>query len=190
MQQTTRKALFVIRDNIRTLLAGRKESQTALARYCGHDKSWLNKFLNEGRGLQLTDLDRIAAFFGIEPYQLFQPGISRLTERRSGPDRRSGQERRIGHQNRLISHLRLELNKIPHLASSSASSQGATHAARAIPPSVAASINAVLVHADREIDALLAAHELGQQTAIPRPQVATAPRHRGGVRRSDPGAGD
>ena len=75
----SRKALYVIRENIRSLLVARKEDQAALAQHCGHDRSWLNKFLNSGRGIQLKDLDLIAGFFGIEPYQLFQPGISSLS---------------------------------------------------------------------------------------------------------------
>lgn len=49
-RQFQRKAIYVLRENIRVLLDARKEDQQTLARYCGHDKSWINKFLNEGRG--------------------------------------------------------------------------------------------------------------------------------------------
>jgi hypothetical protein len=120
------------------LLAARQESQTTLARWCGHDKSWLNKFLNEGRGLQLVDLDKIAAFFGVEPYQLFQPGIGRLTERRVNPDRRSGRERRVGHTGRLVESLRTEVNKVPRLSSRAGTNP---------PPEVLA----IMAEADRKI---------------------------------------
>lgn len=110
------KALYLLRENIRSLLTARNEEQKTLAEWCGHDKSWMNKFLNEGRGIRVGDFDRIASFFGVEAYQLFQPGISLLTERRlSGADRRSGRERRIGHQGRQLAHLRTEVNKLPHV---------------------------------------------------------------------------
>src|SRR5678816_4275505 len=89
--QVQLKAIYVLRENIRKLLDARKEDQQTLARWCGHDKSWINKFLNEGRGVTLKDFDRIATFFGLETYQLFQPGISMLTERRTAIERRSGQ---------------------------------------------------------------------------------------------------
>jgi transcriptional regulator with XRE-family HTH domain len=136
--------LYLVRENIRVLLAARNESQTTLAQYCGHDKSWLNKFLNEGRGIQIEDLDRIAAFFGIEPYQLFQPGISRLTERRRGVDRRTGTERRIGHTGRLVRHLQSEVNKLPRLA------RRADYDVDALPPEV----RAIIEQADRDIAAV------------------------------------
>lgn len=113
------KALRLLKENVRTLLHHRKEDQSTLAAWVGHSKSWINKFLNDETDrteLQLRDLDKIADFFGIEAYQLFQPGISLLTERRlSGTDRRSGQERRIGHQGRQLAHLRTEVNKLPHV---------------------------------------------------------------------------
>ena len=151
VQQHHRKALSLIRENIRTLLARRGESQTALARYCGHDKSWINKFLNEGRGVQLDDLDKIAAYFGIEPYQLMQPGISRFTERRTGMERRTNTDRRIGHTGRLVNTLQSELNKVPRFA---APQRGgvSTHGAASDPSSVA--VNALI----REFEGRL--HEL------------------------------
>lgn len=39
--------------------------------------------------------DRIADFFGVETYQLLQPGVASLTERRKA-ERRNGRERRVG----------------------------------------------------------------------------------------------
>lgn len=120
-RQFQRKAAHILRENVRVLLDARKEEQIALARHCGHDKSWINKFLNEGRGVTLKDFDKIASFFGVETYQLFQPGISRLTERRIGADRRAGDERRVGHQGRALAMLRTELNKLPAVAHGSSS---------------------------------------------------------------------
>ena len=90
-------ALYLLRRNIAELLRTRKESQHSLAFSLGHDKSWLNKFLNGEREIQLRDLDKVADFFGLSPYQLFQPGITAFTERRLGTERRTGRDRRVGH---------------------------------------------------------------------------------------------
>ena len=98
-------ALYLLRRNITDLLRARHETQKSLAFAVGHDKSWLNKFLNGGRGIQMKELDRIADFFGLAPYQLFQPGITGLTERRGATDRRSGRERRVGHVAREMRNL-------------------------------------------------------------------------------------
>lgn len=108
------KALRQLKANIETLLAHRKEDQATLARWCHHSKAWINKFLNDPEAsIQIKDLDKIADFFGIAPYQLFQPGISAITERRKSGDRRSGHERRIGHAGRHLANLRAEHNKLP-----------------------------------------------------------------------------
>jgi hypothetical protein len=96
------KALHILRQNVRGLLLKRKESESLLASCLGFKhRSSLNKFLNSDRaGFQMWRLDRLAAFFGLAVYQLFQPGITPLTERRGGKDRRSGHDRRVGHAHR------------------------------------------------------------------------------------------
>jgi len=96
------KAQYLLRENIKALLRARKEDAINLARWLDHDKSWINKILNGHREMQIEDFDRVADFFGIATYQLFQPGISSLTERRIGSDRRSGKERRVGHAQRVM----------------------------------------------------------------------------------------
>lgn len=176
-RRTDLKSLYILRENIRSLLAARKEEQKALAEWCGHDKSWMNKFLNEGRGIRVGDFDRIASFFGIETYQLFQPGISRLTERRSGADRRTQKERRIGHTGRLLSVLQAAQNKLPHLAA-----YGAAHDASAVSSAAARTI---LERALRDIDALSGARE---QAPSPRRSVTGRSPGRGTPGRSDSGA--
>ena len=93
-----------MRNNILALLSARKESQADLAGWLKHSRSWINKFLNGERQVQLKDLDRIADFFGLATYQLFQPGISPLTERRV-QQRRKLKDRRIGHQHRELQAL-------------------------------------------------------------------------------------
>lgn len=93
------KAGRLLKYNIETLLKARGQTQHELARYCHRTDGWLSKILSESGGedreLPLKYLDRIADFFGIATYQLFQPGISPLTERRVSSDRRTGRDRRI-----------------------------------------------------------------------------------------------
>lgn len=114
--QVATKALAMIKRNIQALLHERHEDQVSLAQWCGHSKAWINKFLNEiDAEIQLKDLDRIADFFGVAPYHLFQPGISRVTERRIG-ERRTNHERRIGVAGRTAARLQSEVNKFPRLA--------------------------------------------------------------------------
>lgn len=103
------RAPYMLRQNVTDLLIARKEDQVTLAKALGHDKSWANKFLNGHRSIPLKELDQIADFFGLATYQLLQPGISRLTERRSGSDRRKGRERRIGHVARQTQQLGEEI---------------------------------------------------------------------------------
>src|SRR5689334_8872425 len=96
MAVTALKAQELLKHNIDALLAARGQTRPELARWCRRSRSWLDKAFSETRReIPLKYLDRIADFFGIATYQLFQPGISPLTERRGGRDRRSGRERRI-----------------------------------------------------------------------------------------------
>lgn len=86
----------LFKKNIETLLRTRHQSRHELARWCRRSDAWLSKILGkDDRNLPMKYLDRIAEFFGIAPYQLFQPGISPLLERRTGADRRKGRDRRL-----------------------------------------------------------------------------------------------
>jgi len=90
------KANELLKHNIDALLDARRQSRSELARWCKRSRSWLDKAFSEDRRMiPVKYLDRIADFFGIATYQLLQPGISPLLERRGGRDRRSGRERRI-----------------------------------------------------------------------------------------------
>jgi transcriptional regulator with XRE-family HTH domain len=103
------KASYLLKQNINSLLKARGQSQRDLANWCRRTESWLSQiFTNEDRGIPIKYLDRIADFFGIATYQLFQPGISPLTERRKGGDRRKG-ERRVSH---LTNQLRASLSPV------------------------------------------------------------------------------
>lgn len=95
------RAVNLLRENIRSLLRARGTNQKELSFFLRRHPTTINKFLKGTREVQLADLDRMADFFGLATYQLFQPGISPLTERRSGKERRSGQDRRISHAQRL-----------------------------------------------------------------------------------------
>lgn len=92
----TLKASELLKHNIDALLRARGQKRPELSRYCRRSRSWLDKIFSEQRReVPLKYLDRIADFFGIATYQLFQPGISPLTERRTRSDRRSWRDRRI-----------------------------------------------------------------------------------------------
>ena len=90
------KALPLLKANIDALLRARHQDQKDLAQYCRRSEGWLSAALRkEDRGLPVKYLDRIADFFGIATYQLFQPGITPLLERRSKVARRQTPDRRI-----------------------------------------------------------------------------------------------
>lgn len=90
------KINYLLRQNIDALLTGRGQHRKDLAMFCRRSESWVSQiFTKPDRNIPLKYLDRIAAFFGITAYQLLQPGISPLTERRKVRDRRSGVDRRV-----------------------------------------------------------------------------------------------
>jgi hypothetical protein len=96
------KAGYLLKQNIETLLRARHQAKHDLAVHCRRSDAWLSKILGkDNRNIPLEYLDRIADFFGLATYQLFQPGISPLLERRKA-DRRSGRDRRIGAMNRYV----------------------------------------------------------------------------------------
>ena len=93
------RADVLLQQNIRALLDARNINDQSLAAWCGHAPAWLSKILHGERGLQLKDLGKVADFFGLTISELFQHGISPLTERRrherrDEKDRRTGQDRR------------------------------------------------------------------------------------------------
>src|SRR3990167_6415483 len=97
------KAEYLLKANIDTLLRARHQTRHDLALWCRRSDAWLSKILGkDNRNIPLEYLDRIADFFGIATYQLFQPGISPLTERRKGLDRRSGKDRRLSAMNQDV----------------------------------------------------------------------------------------
>jgi transcriptional regulator with XRE-family HTH domain len=90
-----------LRLNMDAMLKARGQTRTQLAAACGLSRSWASKVWKESpdpqdtRGIPMKSLDAVADFFGVSVYNLFQPGISHLTERRAGADRRSVVDRRV-----------------------------------------------------------------------------------------------
>lgn len=174
MSQLRLPALEVLRRNVAMLLDVRKESQTAMAFALNKPKSWINKFLNERRAIQLRDLNRIADYFGLEAYELLQPGLTSATERRVNPDRRSGQERRVGHMRRKLLQLTTLLNKLP---TSSTGTLGHVESSTALRGGTATDSISLddLLQLQRELPALIAALKSRGRATPTRPAVA-APR--------------
>lgn len=99
----------LMKSNIDALLRARGQTRKDLAVWCRKSESWISKiFKEERREFPMKYFDRIADFFGIATYQLLQPGLSAITERRTGVQRRSGRDRRI-------SMLHLTTGSRPHL---------------------------------------------------------------------------
>jgi len=86
----------VMKANVDALLRARGQTRKDLAVWCRKTESWISKIMKEDRReFPMKYFDRISDFFGIATYQLLQPGITPLTERRSKLPRRSGQDRRL-----------------------------------------------------------------------------------------------
>lgn len=88
------KASRMLVENVSALLKRNSLSQHDLAQWCRRSDVWVSQFFTGKRGWKIDDLTRVADLFGLEPYQLFMPGIVETTERRSGRDRRSDKDRR------------------------------------------------------------------------------------------------
>jgi transcriptional regulator with XRE-family HTH domain len=100
------RAERIIVENIQHLLRKRGHKQRELAEWCGHSETWLSSIFRGERQFRITDFDKISDFFGVATYQLFQPGIAPVTERRSSTERRSGQDRRVSHAQRAMLQVR------------------------------------------------------------------------------------
>ena len=97
------KANALIKANVDALLKKRHLTRRDLAQWCRKSESWISKVMTEDRReFPLKYLDRIADFFGMAAYQLFQPGIAGGSERRSGLDRRTGKDRRLSALNHQV----------------------------------------------------------------------------------------
>jgi len=106
------KAAVLLKENIDELLRRRNQHRKDLAQWCYRSESWISKiFRTQKRELPQKYLDRIADFFGLSVYQLFQPGIGKASERRVG-ERRTGKDRRITNSVRLAQTLGASIDAI------------------------------------------------------------------------------
>lgn len=97
------KASALLKSNVEALLRARHQTNHDLAQWCRRSDAWLSKILGkDNRNVPLEYLDRIADFFGLATYQLFQPGLTGMHERRKGLDRRKGKDRRISALNHQV----------------------------------------------------------------------------------------
>lgn len=87
------RADLLLAQNIQALLHARREDAKSLAVWCGRSGAWISKVLSGERGVPVRELGKIADFFGLTVSQLFQHGISPLTERRRHPERRTHERR-------------------------------------------------------------------------------------------------
>jgi hypothetical protein len=86
----------LMKQNIDAILRARGQSRKDLAQWCRRSESWISKIMKEERReFPMQYFDRIADFFGIATYQLLQPGVSSVTERRSKLPRRTTPDRRV-----------------------------------------------------------------------------------------------
>src|SRR5688572_6986034 len=96
------KSHLLLKENIDALLEARHLRRKDLALWCRRSEAWLSQiFTSPERNVPLKYLDRIADFFNLATYQLFQPGISGLYERRKA-ERRSGKDRRLSAVNQKV----------------------------------------------------------------------------------------
>lgn len=164
-------------ENILGLLHLHGMKQKDLASWCRHSEVWLTNILKSKREVQIRDLDRIADFFGLATYQLFQPGVSERTERRTGMDRRHHKERRISHETKLARDLESRLKPVKG---------GRAHGEEAATAAVSDPLREVVRELERRLARLLSQAESRGQAATPRrTQSAARPRVRN-PDRSDP----
>lgn len=147
----------LLAENIRSLLKGRGQTQHDLAMWCRNSDVWLSFILSGKRGVSLEDLDRIADFFGLHTYELFLPGVSHLTERRT-VQRRSGLERREGHKERELRYLRMAIS-LPSGGHGTA-------------PGAKTSVRSILTEAEKQLADVLSPPDIRRQTPASRRPVA------------------
>lgn len=169
------RANQLLKHNIDTILKIRGLNRKDLAQWCYRTESWISKiYRNANREIPLKYLDRIADFLGVATYQLFQPGISPLTERRRAINRRTVAERRIGHAQRELRTVAATVDAT-HPRRSTGVVGGAHEAAR-VPEGLPEAIRTFVADTERRLDLLLAQAHAGRQTPRSRGSVTKARR--------------
>lgn len=97
------RANLLLKQNIDGLLQDRGYTRKDLAQWCHRTEGWISKiFRRPEREFPTKYLDRMADFFGLQAWQLFQPGITRASERRKRIDRRQRAERRVANRLEML----------------------------------------------------------------------------------------
>lgn len=166
----TKNTAEEIRTNLLALLHRDRVTPAALSFACGHNRSWMSRFLQRKRHeLQLADLDRIADFFAVATYDLFRPSAGSITDRRKIRERRSGLERRVGHAQRTMLATAAELARV----------RGKGRDAQASSDRASDPLYRLIERFARDLDPLLAqAHPGGQTPVVGPPQPGARPRRR------------
>lgn len=178
------KAHRLMAENVSTLLRARGQTQHDLAQWCHRSDVWVSQFLQGKRMWQLDDLDRIADFFGIATYQLFQPGIAPLTERRKAVNRRTGRERRVGHAQRLVLGLASSIE--PYRSIDLRPTASTEIRDGSFDPQIEAEVRQLAKEFDTRIDALFSARDARRQAPTTRARLTATSRRRGSPSGSDP----
>jgi hypothetical protein len=173
------KAYRLLKENVDALLRRDRLDRKDLAQWCRKSESWISKIYKEDRrSFSTKDLDRIADLFGLDAFQLFQPGIS-AGERRSGLDRRGKEERRMPPRERVMLQTAAAID--PHRPQR----KGAAHVAIVASSPLVAKLAQIAQDFERRISAAVRQAELGGQTVRPRKALPAASRRRGTDRGSD-----
>lgn len=170
------RAVNQLRENIKACLHRRHEEQKSLAFAAKIDPSTLSKFLRGEREIQLANLDDVADFLGLEPYELFHPRISPLTERRL-MQRRSGRERREGHDAREVRTLMAEVVAKHPRTAKGRRPEG--------PVVERTALHQLVEDFERRAAALISQAELRRQAPVPRRARADLPERDRAVGRPD-----
>lgn len=162
------QAARLLAQNVMGLLTERHLNQTDLAKWCHRSDPWVSQFLRGERNWQLDDLDKVADLFGLQTWQLFQPGISSASERRRS-DRRSGRERRRGHAQRQAVDLSASIEPFRK-------SPGGKGSHVAAPPPHLTEIHRILEDAERKVSAVISLATPGGQAPAPRKRLPPPPK--------------
>jgi hypothetical protein len=168
------KANRLLKENISGLLRARHYSQKDLAQWCHRTEGWLSAILRqEKRQIPTKYYDRIADFFALATYQLFQPGIAGAAERRRGIQRRGRPDRRISQRHAAVN--RMDTDEVISGQSSRAARSHSLPAAEAQMQLDA--LRRELTGLSQRLAAIAAGTvDPGQDSALPRPLPAARPR--------------
>lgn len=172
----TKKATRLLADNIAALLKSWRLTQHDFAMWCGHSDPWASDVLSHKRRMVMDDLDKASDLFRLAPYQLFMPGISQASERRTGLQRRTGTDRRVTHAERLIQTFGATERTSPARAGGN---RGRVHEPAAASDPLLEQRRKLTEDYERRLSALILQGQSGGQDATPdRALPRTRPRRR------------